>query len=494
MIGCALLVFYRGWRPGFLLVDQVGGVITAPVTRSSFPVVVTAGGELASAEAVKVVCELEGESHKIIEMLPEGTRVSAGMNVIRLDPADINDRLAAQQIKVTLAEAAVRAAEEDLKIQKNLAASQIAQANLALQLATLDQEKYVNGEYQVQLNELQGSIALAMSALQDAQAEEEYFRDLVKKGFCTPEQLRAKEQAVKQAEFNVNRDQERLKVLETYTHKRQVTELDAKAEEASREMERAKSSAEAATAKATSDFQVATATAALERKQLERIQGQLEMCSVRAPVDGTVVYSKERNKSISLGSVVHFKQDLFSLPSSNRMKVDAYVHESAVKKVLADMRVEVRIDAFPNVVLRGSVDDVASFYDSTRHWLSGGVKEYATTISLQETSELALRTGMTAEVRIFVAEVSNGLVVPLPAVSERDGAHYCFVVAASGVEPRRVELGLNTDDYVEIRSGLEEGERVALDARLRLDSGAASQLQPSSEQNDVSGATVAANK
>ena len=88
--------------------------------------------------------------------------------MLRLDPSEINDRLAAQQIKVMQADAAAKAAAEELKIQENLAASQTAAAELALKLAELDRKKYLEGDYQVEQDDLAGLIALAQADLQDA--------------------------------------------------------------------------------------------------------------------------------------------------------------------------------------------------------------------------------------------------------------------------------------------------------------------------------------
>jgi RND family efflux transporter MFP subunit len=462
---------YFGWTYSDLWLAKTQASVlplTATVQRTTLPIIVSAGGELASADAVQVVCELEGQDHKIIEMLPEGTRVEADQVVIRLDTSAINDRLAEKQIAVTQAEAVAIAAAEQLKIEKNLAESLIAQSKLTLTLAELDREKYEQGEYLVELSDLQGAIALARADLQDAQDEMEHFQDLVKKGFRTPEQLRSKEQSVKRFEYELNKNEERLRVLDTYTRKRQLVELKAKALEAEREQQRAESSAAAAIVKAETDLQVARATADLERQQLERIRQQLDLCEIRAPTAGVLVYAKEKNKQIEAGGTIYYKQKLFSIPSSDQMKVDAYVHEAQIKKVQPGSKAEIRVDAFPNLVLDGTIREVASYYNSTRHWLSGGVKEYATVVSIDEAFRAKLRSGMTAEVRIFADTIEDQLVVPIAAVAEKDGDHHCFVVSDTDVRLAPVTIGANTSDYVVIEEGLSEGDEVALDARQRI--------------------------
>jgi RND family efflux transporter MFP subunit len=271
----------------------------------------------------------------------------------------------------------------------------------------------------------------------------------------------------------VSRDREKLRVLEEFTRERQLAELAAKAEEAEREMARAESSREAAISKASSDFEATQVTAGLEKSVLEKLQKQLDHCIVRAPQDGVVVYHKEkRGPSIELGAMAHFKQKLFTLPDLTQMQVKAYVHESVIKKVKGGLKAEIRIDAIPNVVLEGEVDDVATFYDSSRQYSSGGVKEYATKVRITGAVDVGLKPGMTAEVKILAGELTDALLVPLQAVAEQSGQYVCFVIGAAGVERREVSIGDNTDSFIEIKTGVSVGEQVALNARARAASDA----------------------
>jgi multidrug efflux pump subunit AcrA (membrane-fusion protein) len=69
-------------------------------------------------------------------------------------------------------------------------------------------------------------------------------------------------------------------------------------------------------------------------------------------------------------------------------------------------------------------------------------------------------------------------VLPVQAVGQKDGKHRCYVVHGRSIEPREVELGENNDKFVEVKSGLEEGEKVTLDARARI----AAELKASGEK------------
>jgi RND family efflux transporter MFP subunit len=426
---------------------------------------VTEGGELESSKTFDVRCEVEGRQTKLVEMLPEGTRVTRGQVVARLDPGEIQRSFAEQEIKAKQADAKAKASIEDFEISKNKAASLVAQAGLALKLARLDRAKFVKGDYKVQVDELKGLIALAEGELEDAQTTLEYFRKLVQKGFRTPQQLRAKEQAVERSRYNLERDQGKLMVLENFTQHRTQVELTAKAEEAVRELERMKRSTKAEIAKAKTDMETAGVTAKLERSQLNKLRKQLDHCVLKAPQDGIVSYASDSSNRVQLGALVHFQQKLFSLPDLRHLHVKTYVHESVVKKIRTTLPAEIRVEAYPNTVLHGEVEEVATFFDSTRYWTQGGIKEYVTYVSIKDLPDAGLKPGMTAEVQILIYELPDVLQVPLQAIIEEDGEHFCYVIGPEGLERRVVKVGQNNDSFIEIQEGLEEDEQVVLAPR-----------------------------
>jgi hypothetical protein len=111
--------------------------------------------------------------------------------------------------------------------------------------------------------------------------------------------------------------------------------------------------------------------------------------------------------------------------------------------------------------------------DSRGFWDQRGVKEYETIVRLSDVPpDAGLKPGMTAEVKILVDRLSDVLVVPVQAVAEHAGEHVSYVVADGTVEQRAVSVGENNDQFIEITGGLCDGERVALDARARVEAAA----------------------
>jgi len=106
-----------------------------------------------------------------------------------------------------------------------------------------------------------------------------------------------------------------------------------------------------------------------------------------------------------------------------------------------------------------------------------------------------LRPGMTAQVRIEDAEARPALVVPTEAVI-RTGTRTMVIVAnEGGYAPTEVQLGRQSGDNIEIRSGLSEGQRVVASGQFLIDSeaslsGALERLQASNGAPDEAAATL----
>ncbi len=445
--------------------------VVGAVTRGTLPIVVIERGEIESAKTTDAICEVEGREIKLVSILPEGTRVTKDQEVAKFDPEKLNRSFAEQEIKWKQALGKAGVAKGELEVQVNKAESEVAKAALALTLAELERDKYLEGEYQVELDKVKGAIELAEKDLAEAKDKLAFYREFEKKGFGTPEQTRLRELAVAQNEYLLRVQKNSLIVLEKFTRKQKETELSAKARDARLELERTEKSTRGAVEKARSDLEAAEITARLEKQELDRIKAQLEKCVIRAPQDGILVYAKDRywdpSSRIQPGAMVYFRQTIFTIPDLTRMQMKVKVHESVVKKITPGLSAEIVMDALPGRTLRGTVKSVGTMAHQEGFWSQGG-KEYMTIVSVDDLPESAgIKPGMTGEVRIQVKRLTDVVMAPVPAVSEIDGQHVAYVVGPTGVERREVVVGENNEKFVAIESGLSEGEKVALDAQAR---------------------------
>ncbi|MEX2176202.1 MAG: efflux RND transporter periplasmic adaptor subunit [Pirellulaceae bacterium] len=456
----------RQWK---LAGSETDNVLTGVALRGDLVLSVTDRGELESAQSVQVVCEIEGGG-KLVTIVPEGTRVKKGAEVARFDTDAHLRAISEQEVKWQTAVGRVKTAESDLEVQKNKAESEVAKAELALTLAKIDFESYEEGEYQVELDKRKGTLELGKKELKEAEDNLEFTRGLVKKGFAQLEQIRVMELNALSKRYTVSQQDADLRVLQKFTRLRKVTELEAKAKEAKSELERTGKSQAAATDKTQNDLTNAQKTTELEKKELERLQAQLEKCIVKAPQDGIVIYFSrpwDQESQIRAGAQLYSQQLIFTLPDLDNMQVKMKVHESVVKKVRQKQSATMQIDALPNQTLHGQVKTIASVAQNDG-WRGGGVKEYQTEVSIDDLpTDAGLRPGMTAEVTIHLRTIENALTVPVQAVTELDGEYVAYVVGPAGIERRTLKVGDSNEQLIEVLAGLAENDRVALDARSR---------------------------
>ena len=101
--------------------------------------------------------------------------------------------------------------------------------------------------------------------------------------------------------------------------------------------------------------------------------------------------------------------------------------------------------------------------DSQNRWMNPDMKVYLTTITINGTNDW-LKPGMSAKVEILANCLSNVVYVPVQAVSPLEGKQVCYVANGRKPECRTVEVGEFNDEFIEIKNGLKEGERVLLRA------------------------------
>lgn len=446
--------------------------LTATVGRGELKIAVSDRGELESIDAVQVINDLEGGG-KLASIVDEGIAVKKGDVVAKLDTDTFVKMKNDQDVKWQTADGKVKTTRSALSQAKNKAESEISKAELALTLAKIDLEAYddPDGEYKKEHSNLKGKLEENKKLLKEAEDEFAFTKGMVKDGFSPIEQLRPKEFAVQQRTFAVTSVDAELKVLEKFTRKKKITELTAKAKDAKLEMERTKETQKSAIESAEAEVKAAENNLLSEKRELDRIEKQIERCTIAAPSDGIVVYSNSRywdeSSRIRPGAQLYYRQQIFSLPDLSKMKVKLKIHESVIKKVQIGMKATMTLDSLPNRPLHGKVLKIATIAQSDG-WRGAGVKQYETEVSIEDLpSDAGLKPGMTADVKILVAAIPDAVSAPIASVTEFDGKKVVYVVTANAVTRREVTVGEGNEQFVQILEGLEPGEAVALDARSR---------------------------
>jgi hypothetical protein len=134
------------------------------------------------------------------------------------------------------------------------------------------------------------------------------------------------------------------------------------------------------------------------------------------------------------------------------IKVDT--DEVDIAEISLEQRAQVTFEAYPDLKLPAEV--VLIGY---RAVAKGSTKIIQVTLKLLK-SDPQIKPGFSAKAQIIVASVKDALQVPLSSVATNRGKSSVMLVKENGTESVAVEVGLMTEDTVQIISGLKEGDRV----------------------------------
>lgn len=468
-----------GERFGFPAAAKLpGGLIIEKVRHGNLEVSLTESGSLESAANVTVASQVEGSS-VIIKIAEEGTRATKGQILVELDSSNFRTQATQQQIQMEQALASLKKAEEDLAIQATQNRSDISATELKIRLATLDLEKYENGDYQLEKSGYDGEKKLADEELRRALEKYEHTKRISKKGYATQAELEADRIAVETARIKASAASQKRDVLDKYTQKRQLEEKRANIEEFGRELDRVKRKAASSLVQCEANLKAAKLTADVEKAKYDKLNRQIEACTIIAPQDGLVVFANQRNQGgrggggqeviIQEGAAVRERQAIINLPDVTKMQVSARIHESKIDQVREGLPCRIRVEALPGESFSGVVQTV-SLVPLSANWPNMNVKEYAAVIKITDAVDRisGLKPGLTAQIEILIDRMTDVDYVPIQSVVERAGKSFAWVVAGERLERRQLVATRSSDSFTAVSDGLKEGEQIVVNPRSAL--------------------------
>ena len=190
----------------------------------------------------------------------------------------------------------------------------------------------------------------------------------------------------------------------------------------------------------------------------EKALSQLDDYTITAPISGTVV-----TKTIKTGDKLDnttASKEMAVIYDLSSLKFDLNVDELDINKLELGQEVSITADALDGKSYTGSITNISINGTSTN-----GVTTYPVTVEITDFDD-DLLPGMNVDAEIVVGEVKNTLAVPAGAVNRGDIVYVKGDKteendsAPEGYKSVAVTTGLYNDDYIEILSGLQEGDAV----------------------------------
>lgn len=221
-------------------------------------------------------------------------------------------------------------------------------------------------------------------------------------------------------------------------------------------------------AKSKSDLEDAEYNYDTAQSTLEEAVTDANETIITAPISGVVVGEPK-----TVGSMAVQGSDnptvIMRIADLSKKQIKAKVDETDIGNIRIGQEATFTVDAYTDQqftarVAKISQTDVTNSWDTSTSSSSSAsgtsVIYYYVTLDVDDPENLLL-PAMTARVVIHTADRNDALVVPLSTLKTDANGSYVLVLQEDGTqETRYVETGIYSDEYVEILSGLSEGERV----------------------------------
>ncbi len=189
---------------------------------------------------------------------------------------------------------------------------------------------------------------------------------------------------------------------------------------------------------------------------------RFERAEVTSPVDGIVgtVYLDKGARvnppdpSPSMGTA------LVRIVNMDTVKVVVNVIEKDLSKIKEGKQARVRVDAYPDGAFKGRVTLVSPTVNPITRTAS-------VEISVPNPRH-QLRPGMFAEAEIIIRKTDDAILIPAYAILEKSDAQKVVTVVNGKAVPTVIELGADQGDWVEVKSGLHEGDTLIVAGHHKL--------------------------
>ncbi len=330
-------------------------------------------------------------------------------------------------------------------------------------------DKLGDGEAKQKLRKFEDDLQVAQKELGQAKTQLDGTRRLFEKGFVTKTDLERDEIAYENNRLKVQTAESARDLFLKYDFVKSAEEALSKFTETVRELDKARRVAISKLAQARAKLKSGQGQYEVNLRQRNDLNEQLQKCTIQAKKTGLVVYGSAGDEMfyyggeerIREGATVRERQAIITIPDLSRMAVKVKIHESYIKKVKKGQKARITVDAFPDKVLTGEVTKVGVLPDSQNRWMNPDMKVYLTTITVDGSQDW-VKPGMSAKVEILVNTIPACVYVPVQAVSADGDKQVCYVAHSLKPERREVEIGEFNDEFIEVKSGLKEGERVLL--------------------------------
>lgn len=202
-----------------------------------------------------------------------------------------------------------------------------------------------------------------------------------------------------------------------------------------------------------------------KRASLSIAEKKLRDTRVKSPIDGFI-----ESRMVSTGEYVKVGTPLFRIVDDRTIRLLGEVPEFYAASLAAGLAVELSVDGRPGKTYRGALKRISPASNAANRAIQVEGKF--------PNANRELKSGFFGKAAILLRVDPGGISVPKQAVVTFAGVEKVFVIDNNAARERRVKLGQDLGDRVEIVEGIAAGDRVAVSRTGKLVEGSRVRIEP----------------
>jgi membrane fusion protein, multidrug efflux system len=200
----------------------------------------------------------------------------------------------------------------------------------------------------------------------------------------------------------------------------------------------------------------------------EQIRKQIADGNVVSPINGTIV-----KKNIEVGEFVNPGTVIASVVDISKLKAMVMVNEKDVYNLHTGRKAIIRSDVFPGKEFKGEITYISPKGDDNHN--------YQVEVAVTNDNKQPLKAGTFVRVDFDINYAINGLQIPKSALVEGMKNPYIYIVKNNKTEARKLIIGREIGENVEVVNGLSEGEQIVTSGQINLADGSKVEIMNSSK-------------
>ncbi|MEK6691170.1 MAG: efflux RND transporter periplasmic adaptor subunit [Nitrospirota bacterium] len=370
---------------------------TAKVTKEPLTVWSIYEGKLEARKVITIMSKFRSNA-TVVELAPEGERVSKGDILVRFDSS---------------------ALERDvLKLERDYA------------LAGSELNSLKNAKLPLELRDLEIKLLEIQATLNSEQQYLDAIIEFAKEDLVSQQEIEQQKLKIAKIKTQLNTLELQMKLTKEFLHPSELKRALVKLASAEQEMK-------------------------LAREQLQN-------SIVLAPSDGIVVYNPlpigTEFRMVRVGDTIYPNQPFMMLPDMNDLIVHCNIPENELSRVQKGKTAFIKPLAYPDLRLQGIVETVGSMAQNMPEqpqWQ----KFFRVVIGLKD-FDSRLKPGMSVTAYILSYNNPEAILIPRTAVRWEEGKPYAKVITRLSQKKRELKLGMANDMSYEVIEGVKPGDAV----------------------------------